>query len=1549
MSKRAPLHKNPIHRSSKRDEELVFFQTDAIGIIIYASEQLSSFTGRSTKNLVGSSITTITSKKDHLKLSNFLKREKFAGTQNFDLSLRGEKIVRRFRFAIRYIPDSYNRNCVCHWSLCSRREIHSAKRKKDLDLIAEMFDPNPEAVLIYKPSDHCIVYANEVANKLYGFTEIQFSQLSLEDLLTDFKAKQEPLSSGEYSCRLKSGKWATVNVFVTSIMIGGKAYEVAFAKEPSASPSKEIHVNGRAEGRANPWKDDSDEWQILDNATEIFFKLDSKGNFVFVSVEFTRTFGYSKTEIEGRHFTSIIFADDLDLATQGFADMFQFGRAKGKVIFRVVKKNGGFDWVSTSGTFIFDNEGRPVYCVGFAQVITEIKQLVDKLKASEERYAAFINHSSEAIWRFETADPLPIDLPENQLIVEFFTKSYLAECNDQMAKLYGFEEAAELVGTPLTNFIDIDDTTMFEYFRGFIQSGFKLENVETNETDREGNAKIFLNNMVGIVQNKKLVRVWGTQRDITDHRLAEQRTRELLQQSENFFKSLTSDSLDGIIVLDKETRITYAAESITNVLGFVPSEVIGKSCFEFMHPEDIAIAMGGLKSHDSNTKGRELQIRFQSKQSEWLWMSVRTNDLNHHASINGVVVYFTNITQRKHTESVLKESEKRFRHLADSLPVMIWVMDEKNNPIYVSKCWTDFTGVSLEKIISAGWKNIIHPEDYPAAMKQYKSSIDLREALMIEYRVRSNEGDYKWVVDHGVPRFASDGVFMGYIGSVIDIHYRKTAEQKLRYQAGMIENIRDAVISTDLDFNIISWNNMADEIFGFPREEAMGKNIRALIKLEYFSTTSENVLVELYEKDHWEGEVYCDRRDGKRVYLFTALSFVKNDRGERIGLVGVTRDITQRYEAEKALRISEERYRSVVDALNEGIVLQDSQGRLITCNNSAKSIFGHNFAGLQFSAQGWRCIKENGDEFSAGDDPFTITMQTGKPLQGIIMGLQRPGEPFYWFSVNTEPIYHSKESFLPDAVVTSFFDITLKKHQEQWLSLEKEVLEINARPTATLKDTVDFYLGGIERMFPDMICSIFVLKNDRQTIEHLSAPSLPIEFSQAINGAKIGPEAGSCGAAIFRKQRVITTDINIDPLWKDYRALAVRYDLRSCWSFPIFDAQNEVFATIAAFHKYPKDPSDKEVNLMQLACNLLRIIFENKRSEASLRLSNERYLLATKATHDAIYDWDIVENTVYRGESFYSLFGYSRTQGGGLIDFLQQKLHPEDRERVVKSLRRFVQNKSADIWECEYRFLNASGNYVVVCDRGFLIFTHDGGITRLVGSMMDITERKELEKRLLKQEVHRQKLVAQAVVNAQEKERAEIGKELHDNVNQILSTARLYLELAKSDEKERISLIKRSYDNIYDAINEIRTISRSLVPPSIGDLGLIDSIEDLAENIRATKKLYVEFCYGGDIDGLLGQKQKLMLFRIIQEQVNNVLKHANANNIIIELMIDGHMINLAVTDDGKGFDFEDVKDNKGVGLHNIASRTELFNGKVNIVTAPNKGCKLNIHVPISKT
>ena len=126
-----------------------------------------------------------------------------------------------------------------------------------------------------------------------------------------------------------------------------------------------------------------------------------------------------------------------------------------------------------------------------------------------------------------------------------------------------------------------------------------------------------------------------------------------------------------------------------------------------------------------------------------------------------------------------------------------------------------------------------------------------------------------------------------------------------------------------------------------------------------------------------------------------------------------------------------------------------------------------------------RCINEDGTRMTADHDPFSLTVTTGKPLHGVIIGLHIPGKSFSWYSVNTQPIYYSGEATIPDAVVTSLFDITQRKQQEEWLSLEKEVLEINASPTVTLKNTVDFYLRGIEKMFPDMICSILMLRDDK--------------------------------------------------------------------------------------------------------------------------------------------------------------------------------------------------------------------------------------------------------------------------------------------------------------------------------------------------------------------------------------------------------------------------------------------------------------------------------------
>jgi signal transduction histidine kinase len=157
-------------------------------------------------------------------------------------------------------------------------------------------------------------------------------------------------------------------------------------------------------------------------------------------------------------------------------------------------------------------------------------------------------------------------------------------------------------------------------------------------------------------------------------------------------------------------------------------------------------------------------------------------------------------------------------------------------------------------------------------------------------------------------------------------------------------------------------------------------------------------------------------------------------------------------------------------------------------------------------------------------------------------------------------------------------------------------------------------------------------------------------------------------------------------------------------------------------------------------------------------------------------------------------------------------------------------------------------------------------------------------------------------------------------------------------------MINRSTEQIMHAINEIRTITQSLVPPSISDLGLVESIKDLVENIAVTKTLEVNFSNVGDIENALNDNQKVMLFRIIQEQVNNVLKHAEAKHLNIQLTVDNSWIELIISDDGRGFNPAEIKMKKGVGLSNIVSRAELFNGNVKIISAPGKGCKVVVKV-----
>jgi signal transduction histidine kinase len=239
----------------------------------------------------------------------------------------------------------------------------------------------------------------------------------------------------------------------------------------------------------------------------------------------------------------------------------------------------------------------------------------------------------------------------------------------------------------------------------------------------------------------------------------------------------------------------------------------------------------------------------------------------------------------------------------------------------------------------------------------------------------------------------------------------------------------------------------------------------------------------------------------------------------------------------------------------------------------------------------------------------------------------------------------------------------------------------------------------------------------------------------------------------------------------------------------------------------------------------------------------------------------------------------------------------------------------------------------------------ENGVRLSGGVALDVTKKIELEKQLAAEEAQKKREVIQAIVNAQEKERKEISYELHDNVNQILSSSRLMLEVAAEKPRESREFIRRCLVYLQQAIAEIRKISHNLTPVALTDISLEAAIEDVVQNINATGKLEIAFYKNlkGLKEGIHPEKQ-LALLRIIQEQFSNIMKHSHASEATISLVADDKKLFLEMQDNGIGFDQQTTK--KGLGFNNIFNRVEFYQGSVQLTSVVGKGCTLQVEIPV---
>jgi PAS domain S-box-containing protein len=347
-------------------------------------------------------------------------------------------------------------------------------------------------------------------------------------------------------------------------------------------------------------------------------------------------------------------------------------------------------------------------------------------------------------------------------------------------------------------------------------------------------------------------------------------------------------------------------------------------------------------------------------------------------------------------------------------------------------------------------------------------------------------------------------------------------------------------------------------------------------------------------------------------------------------------------------------------------------------------------------------------------------------------------------------------------------------------------------------------------------------------------------------------------------------------------------------------------------------------------------------AQRALKRSNELFEYAGKATRDVIWDWNLKENKIRRTGGYKNLYGYELTDLYEPHNY--EKIHKDDIANVLNIVKKaFKTNDSR--WQIEYRYLCADGAYKIVIDQAYIIRNNSGKAVRVIGSMQDVTEERDLQQQVLITEKQKKKDVVDAVIGAQEKERNELSAELHDNVNQLLAASILYLKTAQKQEVIKENLITQSLDFVQKAVDELRNISRNLTPSELKMNGLSAALKVFAEKLHIPKTFEVKLVIRELNETKINQSLKLTIYRIVQEVINNTLKHANANEVIIHLSGPRNILKLTVKDNGKGFDLLTLE--KGLGITNIYNRAENFGGSAQIISSPGNGCTWNITIPLS--
>jgi PAS domain S-box-containing protein len=783
-----------------------------------------------------------------------------------------------------------------------------------------------------------------------------------------------------------------------------------------------------------------------------------------------------------------------------------------------------------------------------------------------------------------------------------------------------------------------------------------------------------------------------------------------------------------------------------------------------VHPEDAALVKQTIEHASQDGKDFDFEHRLLMLDG-----SVKHLDVVAHAERDksgelefvGAVM---DITERKQAEEKLRRSKaflaegQRISHTGS------WSWDVSSGKVAWSEEHFRIFGFDPEKAEPSFqlFLETVHPEDRSFIERSLDEAVRKRSGFDIEFRIALADGSIKHVQGVGRPVVEESGEVDRYTGTTVDISERKRGEALFTGEKRLLEMIATGVALKEI-LNVLcliieeyrsgtlasvlllrsdglhldsvagpslpkAWTQQMENLPIGPCAGSCGTAayrgspvIVSDIATDPLWEVPEHRTAALSHglRASWSNPILSS--GGKVLGTFCIYEReTRNPNPSDLELIEkatyLARVAIERDRAEAALRTSQEKYRDLINASPDAICVIDADGKCVLVNPAGVELAGR-----------------PEDELIGTSIANTYLPEERHLLANRLEKLKAEGSfrferKFLRGNGELIPVEVSLSALRGRHYQAIIRDISQRKRREALLAGENRLLEMVAKGDS-LAAILDSLCLLVEEQSSGVLASILLMDPNGKQLRHGGAPNLPKAYTEAIDGTFIGPSVGSCGTAAYRAEQVIVSDIATDPLWADFRDLALAHSLRACWSTPIFSSENKVIGTFAMYYREPRSPSPREQDTIKHITHLAGIAIQRKLAEAARRESEAYLAEAQRLSHTGSWAWAPATGEIrYWSEETYRVLGFDPDAGPPRFETFFQRLCSEDQVRVRELFEKAVREK-AD-FETDYRIVHPDGAIKHIHGVGHPVCDETGHFVEFVGSVIDVTETKRAEEAL---------------------------------------------------------------------------------------------------------------------------------------------------------------------------------------------------------------------------